>query len=234
MTRKEMKVFEMRRNAAEEFLRKNKKLIGSADLFTRYRKRFGTNHVLAVKELKLLGVEVTSEMLDFQKAELVRFEKHQENKRERRREKAERKRREADYGQSWQDDTFYFIAGYTSGGAPYGTTWEEMGLEPWEEYDEAKVRAYQRKMASALPFDEVWEEDFDTFYDFSEYDCNGETDSFEAFFEYAVYEQYDLSDTDQRLPKLPEGYQVSPIKKNTEDMGQDFFDGIDDDAFPFS
>lgn len=31
-----------------------------------------------------------------------------------------------------QDDRFFFIAGYTSGGAPYGVTWEEMGLEPWE------------------------------------------------------------------------------------------------------
>lgn len=27
-----------------------------------------------------------------------------------------------------KDDTFYYIAGYTSGGAPYGVTWEEMGL----------------------------------------------------------------------------------------------------------
>ena len=34
-----------------------------------------------------------------------------------------------------QDDTFFFIAGYTSGGAPYGVTWEEMGLEPWEEIE---------------------------------------------------------------------------------------------------
>lgn len=31
-----------------------------------------------------------------------------------------------------QDDTFFYIAGYTSGGAPYGVTWEEMGLGPWE------------------------------------------------------------------------------------------------------
>jgi Na+-translocating ferredoxin:NAD+ oxidoreductase RnfG subunit len=30
------------------------------------------------------------------------------------------------------DDRFYFIAGYTSGGAPYGVTWEQMGLEPYE------------------------------------------------------------------------------------------------------
>ena len=34
-----------------------------------------------------------------------------------------------------QDDTFFFIAGYTSGGVPYGLTWEEMGLEQWEELD---------------------------------------------------------------------------------------------------
>lgn len=32
-----------------------------------------------------------------------------------------------------QDDRFFYIAGYTSGGTPYGVTWEEMGLEPWEE-----------------------------------------------------------------------------------------------------
>lgn len=34
-----------------------------------------------------------------------------------------------------QDDTFFFIAGYTSGGAPYGVTWEQTGLEPWEEIE---------------------------------------------------------------------------------------------------
>lgn len=39
------------------------------------------------------------------------------------------------YENTWQDDNFYFIVGYTSGGAPYGTTWEEMGLEPWQELD---------------------------------------------------------------------------------------------------
>ena len=34
-----------------------------------------------------------------------------------------------------QDDTFFFIAGYTSGGAPYGLTWEEMGLNPDDEIE---------------------------------------------------------------------------------------------------
>lgn len=35
-----------------------------------------------------------------------------------------------------QDDRFFFIAGYTSGGAPYGVTWEEMGLKSWENLEE--------------------------------------------------------------------------------------------------
>lgn len=34
-----------------------------------------------------------------------------------------------------QDDTFFFIAGYTSGGAPYGVTWEEMGMESWDDLE---------------------------------------------------------------------------------------------------
>ena len=35
-----------------------------------------------------------------------------------------------------QDDTFYSIAG-SSGGVPYGITWEELGLKPdiWETYN---------------------------------------------------------------------------------------------------
>ena len=29
------------------------------------------------------------------------------------------------------DDTFALIVGYTSGGVPYGTTWEQMGVDPF-------------------------------------------------------------------------------------------------------
>ena len=37
-----------------------------------------------------------------------------------------------------QDVTFYYIAGYTSGGAPYGVTWKEMSLKSdiWEPDDQ--------------------------------------------------------------------------------------------------
>ena len=34
-----------------------------------------------------------------------------------------------------QNDTFFFIAGYTSGGAPYGVTCEQMGIDPYDELD---------------------------------------------------------------------------------------------------
>ena len=45
--------------------------------------------------------------------------------------KEQRRQMEMDelYGESC-DDRFAYIAGYTSGGAPYGTTWEEMGIDP--------------------------------------------------------------------------------------------------------
>ena len=38
-----------------------------------------------------------------------------------------------------QDDRFFVIAGYTSGGAPYGITWEEMGLKPWDDLENKMV-----------------------------------------------------------------------------------------------
>ncbi|WP_343013785.1 hypothetical protein [Blautia obeum] len=50
--------------------------------------------------------------------------------------KRKKKRKEAQklqyHSNQHQNDQFFFIAGYTSGGAPYGVTWEEMGMEPWE------------------------------------------------------------------------------------------------------
>ena len=46
------------------------------------------------------------------------------------------------------DDTFAFIAGYTSGGAAYGITWEEMeAFEHVEEFD------LQDEESMELPFD---------------------------------------------------------------------------------
>ena len=38
------------------------------------------------------------------------------------------------------DDTFAYIVGYTSGGAPYGTIWEDMGIDPELDYED-KVKS---------------------------------------------------------------------------------------------
>ena len=58
---------------------------------------------------------------------------------------------------SEMDGTFAFIAGYTSGGAPYGLTWEQVGIEsdlPFEE----KVRLYKEQLSGAYEL-QVIEED---------------------------------------------------------------------------
>ena len=57
-------------------------------------------------------------------------------KRKQRRAKRQSMKKHAVENNTCQDDTFFYIAGYTSGGAPYGVTWHEMGLEPWQALEE--------------------------------------------------------------------------------------------------
>ena len=94
-----------------------------------YRKRFHVDTACAVRELQKISHVFQPGYVDnLLKAEAARVE--------RRRIAKEEKRLSEEYNE-WQDDNFYFIAGHTSGGAPYGLTWEQMGLEPWEnEFDD--------------------------------------------------------------------------------------------------
>ena len=51
------------------------------------------------------------------------------------------------------DETFAFIAGYTSGGAPYGVTWEEMEeIERKEKEELEKRKSIQCAEDIDLPF----------------------------------------------------------------------------------
>lgn len=86
----------------------------------------------AVEELQLLGVSLTKEQIDREKAAVRAYQEAQRAKKAKRKRKREQERmqKEGLLFLEDQDDTFYYIAGYTSGGAPYGVTWEEMGLEP--------------------------------------------------------------------------------------------------------
>ena len=49
-----------------------------------------------------------------------------------------------------QDENFYFIAGYTSGGAPYGITWEEAAEHGLLDEDDHKID--ETESPDDLPF----------------------------------------------------------------------------------
>lgn len=97
-----------------------------------YRKRFHVDITTAISDLKAIGVEFTEEYL--------RAVKRSEE--ERIRQKHLKKQQLAD-NYDFSDDRFAFIAGYTDGGAAYGITWEELGLEPYASYEDL-MEAYDR------------------------------------------------------------------------------------------
>ena len=90
-----------------------------------YRKRFGVDTTCALKDLGEIGALSPEKLVVMQRAEQLRLE--------RKRREREEKELQAFYDRfPNSNDYFYYIAGYTPGGAPYGITWEEMGLSPWE------------------------------------------------------------------------------------------------------
>ena len=124
--------FAERRPKAEKWVAAYDGTPYGGDIVKAYRKKFAVDRMKAVEELQLLGVPLTKEQIDREKAAVKAYQELQRAK------KAKRKRtREQGRIQKGdllffedQDDIFYYIAGYTSGGAPYGITWEEMGLKP--------------------------------------------------------------------------------------------------------
>ncbi len=88
-----------------------------------YRKRYGVDWLCAVKELQLLGVEIDPEYIAQLETTVAEQAKKTREKRRRRQEAAEEREWWNRY--PFSEGEFYFVAGYTSGGAPYGITWEE-------------------------------------------------------------------------------------------------------------
>lgn len=102
------------------------------DIIKAYGKKFAVDRMKAVAELQLLGVSLMKEQIDREKAAVKAYQELQRAKKAKRKKIREQKRIQKDNPvfHEDQDDTFYYIAGYTFGGAPYGVTWEEMGLKP--------------------------------------------------------------------------------------------------------
>ena len=120
----------------EERLRKGRQWLTTykgtvKHLLKHYRERFHVDTITASKDLKALGVNYTQEQLDtIRKNEEERIrQKHLQKT------KKEQERLFELYGDTC-DDRFAYIAGYTSGGAPYGSTWEEMGIDPSLPFEE--------------------------------------------------------------------------------------------------
>ena len=108
------------------------------DIIKAYRKKFAVDRMKAVAELQMLGVSLTKEQIDREKAAVKAYQDIQRAKKAKRKRLREQRKMQkndiTDYAE--QDGTFYYIAGYTSGGAPYGITWEEMGMSPYTEDDD--------------------------------------------------------------------------------------------------
>ena len=86
-----------------------------------YRKRYGVDLLCAVVELRMLGADI-SEDYEYQ------LRQDEEQKRlSKKSNKGKKQKVEEDFLDDFSDENFAFIAGYTSGGAPYGLTWEEVG-----------------------------------------------------------------------------------------------------------
>jgi len=84
-----------------------------------YAQHFRVDSLCAINDLEILGYQVATEY----KAKL----KKRREDRERLREERNQAKKEENSNELFvSDDVFCFIAGHTSGGAPYGVTWEEM------------------------------------------------------------------------------------------------------------
>jgi hypothetical protein len=82
--------------------------------------------------------DISLEKMNMKKHKKTPEEKATVLKRKRKQRRAKRKamNKQVVENNIGKDDTFFYIAWYTSGGAPYGVTWEEMGLEPWQKLEE--------------------------------------------------------------------------------------------------
>ena len=86
-----------------------------------YRKRYGVDWLCAVKELNMLGVELDSIYVKkLQETVESQIKWNQRRKLEKQKEEEQLCNR-----YFYSDENFFFIARYTSGGIPYGITWEE-------------------------------------------------------------------------------------------------------------
>lgn len=101
------------------------------DVLKAYRKKFATDRLQTLQELQLLGLTFTEEQIAKEKRAVQARIQQEKAKKAKRRARRKALKESPTLYNSDQNDRFFYIAGYTPGGAPYGVTWEEMGMDPW-------------------------------------------------------------------------------------------------------
>ena len=92
-----------------------------SNVIRRYRRYFGVDRECAISELQALGHEIDPQYLLNLRASLSRSAR-----KGKRHEPITRSEFDDYHGREpMSDDTYAYIAGYTSGGAAFGVTWEE-------------------------------------------------------------------------------------------------------------
>lgn len=102
---------------AEEWIEK----FEGENIVKAYSKCVGLNLKNSMNELKSLGVKISPD----DRTKVQQWVETKRRKREKRKENKEYEQFLMEY-EGDSDEIFSFIAGYTSGGAPYGITYEEM------------------------------------------------------------------------------------------------------------
>ncbi|MEC0231201.1 hypothetical protein [Paenibacillus alba] len=88
-----------------------------------YRKHFDVSIGTAIAELRMLGVPLSDEVVKRATESEQAAIRVKQTRKEKRRQCLEEQRSGA---VPWSDETYAYIAGYTSWGIPYGVTWGEM------------------------------------------------------------------------------------------------------------
>lgn len=129
----------MRSNVSKKKRRKKKYRLATSKEWIRdytgdnivisYSKWYGVDLICSIKELRLNGIEVSEEYEKGVKESI-------ETKKAARKLNKENRKKNQKHQEKLSDERFAFIVGYTSGGAAYGITHEEMEIQLEEENEE--------------------------------------------------------------------------------------------------
>lgn len=101
-----------------------------SNLLRGYKKHFGVDWECAIRELEMLDIQLSPQyVLQVRQSREAQIRRKQAKKQAKQKETSQ-------YDNDDSDDYFYFIAGYTENGFPYGLTWEEQ--ESFEKQEERK------------------------------------------------------------------------------------------------